>query len=138
MCQLWPEQFKAFKKAVCASGQSKSLLVPKKVGAHQLSTPVVAQVARSMTSSSALLHQSDVAGIMASVAALSTNVSSLTQIVWDMQGHVHSTGAGAHVQLVGGTPEPEGDSMSCVGSIAESETSLSSAGCESMVFGDFT
>ena len=137
MCQLWPEQFKAFKKAVCASWQPKSSLVPEKISAHQLSTPVVAEVARSMTSSSALLHQSDVAGIMASVAALSTNVSSLMQIVWDMQGHVHSTGAGAHVQLVGGTPEPEGDSMSCVGSIAESETSLSSEGCESMVFGNF-
>ena len=104
----------------------------------EASTPVVAEVACSMMSSSALLHQSDVAGIMASVAALSTNVSSLTQIVRDMQRHVHSTGAGAHVQLVGGTPEPEGDSMSCVGSIAESETSLSSEGCESMVFGDFT
>ena len=38
---------------------------------------------------------------------------------------------------MGGTPEPEGDSMSCVGSIAESETSLSSEGCEMMVFGDF-
>ena len=71
------------------------------------------------------------------MAALSTNVSSLTQIVRDMQGHVHSTGAGAQVQLVGGTPEPEGDSMSCVGSIADSETSLSSEGCELMVFGDF-
>ena len=90
-----------------------------------------------MTSSSASLHQSEVADIMESVAALSNNVSSLTQIVWDMQGHVHSTGAGARVQLVGGTPEPEGDSMSCVGSIAESETSLSSEGCEMMVFGDF-
>ena len=137
MCQLWPEQFKAFKSAVCASWQPKSSLVPRKISAHQLSTPVVAEAAGSMTSLSALLHQSDVADIMASVAALSTNVSSLTQIVRDMQGHVHSTGAGAWVQLVGGTPEPEGDSMSCGGSIAESETSLSSVGCELMVFGDF-
>ena len=63
---------------------------------------------------------------------------SLLQVVWDLHGHVHSTGAGARVQLVYGTPETEGDSMSSVDSIAESETSQSSDGCESMVFGDFT
>ena len=74
------------------------------------------------------------------MAALSTNVSSLTQIVWDMHGHVHNTGAGAQVQLVGGTPESEGDSVSSVGSVAasETETNQSSEGCEFMDFGDFT
>ena len=74
---------------------------------------------------------------MASVAALSSNVSSLAQVVRDMSRHVHGAGAGARVQLVDGVPGPEGDSMSSVGSMAESETSLSSEGCESMVFGNF-
>ena len=40
---------------------------------------------------------------------------------------------------MGGTPEPEGDNMSSVGSIAasETETSQSSEGCELMDFGEF-
>ena len=131
MCKLWPEQFKAFKKAVCASWQPKSSLVPEKNSANQLSTPVVAEGASSMTSLSALLHQSDVADIMASVAALSTNVSNLTQVVWDMQRHVH--GAGARVQLECDVPGPEEPILD---SRAESETSTFSEGCET-VFGNF-
>ena len=59
-------------------------------------------------------------------------------MVKDMQGHVYGTGAGAQesaqVRLVSDTPEPEDDSISCGGSIAESEKSLSSDGWE---FGDF-
>ena len=62
---------------------------------------------------------------------------SLTQVVWKMHGHIYSGGG---VQQVRGTPEncqfsvgsvaESEDSLSSVGSVAESEDSRSSEGCE--------
>ena len=38
MCKLWPDQFKAFKKAVCVSWQPKSSMGPEKSSDLQLAT----------------------------------------------------------------------------------------------------
>ena len=80
--QLWLEQYNAFKNAVCKSSAS---LVPEKTSDRRMATPVMAGSASS-TGSSSTPHQGDVAGIIASVAALSTD--SLAQLVRDMQKHV--------------------------------------------------
>ena len=152
MCKLWSQQFRAFKEAISASLQPGSLLVPEKIsGARQLATPVVVAAAAGSTTSSRsedteqrsgdrsksaspAYPQEDMVGKVAIVATSVNDVlqqlSSLTQVVWEMHGRVYDSGGRVHVQ--DSTPD---DSLSSVGLTAESETSLASEGCE--LGGDF-
>ena len=130
ICQLWPEHYASFKRAVC-----KSSVVPEEESSDlRVATPVMARGAGSAKPSSTPHHE-DVASIVASVAELSSKFLCLEQVVRDMSSK-HVIGAGAQWDIQG----PDGESGSSVTSrestFSDRESETNSLYSETL-FGNF-
>ena len=130
ICQLWPEHYASFKRAVYESS-----VVPEEESSDlRVATPVMARGAGSAKPSSTP-QQGDVADIVECVATLSINVNSLARVARDMSTHVY--GAGAREKDI---QRPDDESVSSVTSRASTFSDKGSETnplCSETVFGDF-